>query len=65
MTRELIVRRAGAALAAGLPFEVAPDAVDEWPQIVEWAQRTPREDTVHEPRGPGAPSIRTPPTRNG
>ncbi|MET9369222.1 maleylpyruvate isomerase family mycothiol-dependent enzyme [Streptomyces griseoflavus] len=56
MTHELIVHRADAALAAGLPFEVAPDAaadaVDEWLEIVEWAQRTQPEDEVHELRGP-------------
>lgn len=56
MTHELIVHCADAALAAGLPFEVAPDAagdaVDEWLEIVEWAQRTLPEDTVHELRGP-------------
>ncbi|MEZ3181371.1 maleylpyruvate isomerase family mycothiol-dependent enzyme [Streptomyces pimonensis] len=56
MTHELIVHRADAALAAGLPFEVAPDAaadaIDEWLEIVEWAQQTLPEDTVHELRGP-------------
>ncbi len=56
MTHELIVHRADAALAAGLPFEVAPDAaadaIDEWLEIVEWAQRTQPEDAVHELRGP-------------
>ncbi|MFD7701042.1 maleylpyruvate isomerase family mycothiol-dependent enzyme [Streptomyces caelestis] len=56
MTHELIVHRADATLAAGLPFEVAPDAaadaIDEWLEIVEWAQRTLPEDTVHELRGP-------------
>ncbi|MFI8088755.1 maleylpyruvate isomerase family mycothiol-dependent enzyme [Streptomyces sp. NPDC086080] len=56
MTHELIVHRADAALAAGLPFEVAPDAaadaVDEWLEIVEWAQRTLPEDAVHGLRGP-------------
>ncbi|GGQ90111.1 maleylpyruvate isomerase family mycothiol-dependent enzyme [Streptomyces pilosus] len=56
MTHELIVHRADATLAAGLPFEVAPDAaadaIDEWLEIVEWAQRTQPEDEVHELRGP-------------
>lgn len=56
MTHELIVHRADATLAAGLPFEVAPDvaadAVDEWLEIVEWAQRTLPDDEVHELRGP-------------
>ncbi|MBT3152874.1 maleylpyruvate isomerase N-terminal domain-containing protein [Streptomyces sp. CHD11] len=56
MAHELIVHGADAALAAGLPFEVAPDAaadaIDEWLEIVEWAQRTLPEDTVHQLRGP-------------
>lgn len=56
MTHELIVHRADATLAAGLPFEVAPDAaadaIDEWLEIVEWAQRTLPKDAVHELRGP-------------
>ncbi|GGX20316.1 hypothetical protein GCM10010297_47090 [Streptomyces malachitofuscus] len=56
MTHELIVHRADAALAAGLPFAVAPDAaadaIDEWLEIIEWAQRTDPEDSVHELRGP-------------
>jgi len=43
MTHEITVHRADAALAAGLPYEVAPDvaadALDEWLQLVEWVQR--------------------------
>ncbi|MER6785013.1 maleylpyruvate isomerase family mycothiol-dependent enzyme [Streptomyces sp. NPDC000658] len=43
MTHEITVHRADAALAAGLPYEVAPDvaadAVDEWLQLVRWVQR--------------------------
>ncbi|MFG2575912.1 maleylpyruvate isomerase family mycothiol-dependent enzyme [Streptomyces sp. NPDC048481] len=42
MTHEITVHRADAALAAGLPYEVAPDvaadAVDEWLQLVRWTQ---------------------------
>ncbi|WP_149549913.1 maleylpyruvate isomerase N-terminal domain-containing protein [Streptomyces marokkonensis] len=56
MTHELIVHRADATLAAGLPFDAAPDAaadaIDEWLEIVEWAQRTLPDDTVRELRGP-------------
>ncbi|MEU7467960.1 maleylpyruvate isomerase family mycothiol-dependent enzyme [Streptomyces sp. NPDC044984] len=56
MTHEVTVHRADATLAAGLPYEVAPevaaDAVDEWLEIVEWAQRTLPDDTVHDLRGP-------------
>ncbi|MEH0575334.1 MULTISPECIES: maleylpyruvate isomerase family mycothiol-dependent enzyme [Streptomyces] len=43
MTHEITVHRADAALAAALPYEVAPDvaadALDEWLQLVEWVQR--------------------------
>ncbi|MEU0286329.1 maleylpyruvate isomerase family mycothiol-dependent enzyme [Streptomyces sp. NPDC006147] len=56
MTHEVTVHRADATLAAGLPYEVAPevaaDAVDEWLEIVEWAQRTMPDDEVHGLRGP-------------
>lgn len=56
MAHELLVHRADAALAAGLPFEAAPDAaadaIDEWLEIVEWAQRTLPDDTVRQLRGP-------------
>ncbi|WP_053848438.1 maleylpyruvate isomerase family mycothiol-dependent enzyme [Streptomyces sp. NRRL B-24085] len=57
MTHELTVHRADAALAAGQPYEVAADiaadAVDEWLQIVEFAQRTMPDDAAGELRGPG------------
>ncbi|WP_086560073.1 maleylpyruvate isomerase family mycothiol-dependent enzyme [Streptomyces africanus] len=57
MTHEITVHRADAALAAGLPYEVAPDvaadAIDEWLQIVEYVQRTAPEDAARELRGPG------------
>ncbi|POX55239.1 hypothetical protein C3489_11865 [Streptomyces sp. Ru71] len=43
MTHEITVHRADAALAAGLPYEVAPevaaDAIDEWLEIVQFIQR--------------------------
>ncbi|MDX3240953.1 maleylpyruvate isomerase family mycothiol-dependent enzyme [Streptomyces sp. ME18-1-4] len=43
MTHEITVHRADAALAAQVPYEVAPevaaDALDEWLQLVEWVQR--------------------------
>ncbi|MFE1428909.1 maleylpyruvate isomerase family mycothiol-dependent enzyme [Streptomyces fungicidicus] len=56
VTHEVTVHRADATLAAGLPYEVAPDAaadaIDEWLEIVEWAQRTLPDDTVHGLRGP-------------
>ncbi|MFI0507258.1 maleylpyruvate isomerase family mycothiol-dependent enzyme [Streptomyces albogriseolus] len=56
VTHEVTVHRADATLAAGLPYEVAPevaaDAVDEWLEIVEWAQRTLSDDEVHGLRGP-------------
>ncbi|MGW1955553.1 maleylpyruvate isomerase family mycothiol-dependent enzyme [Streptomyces sp. NPDC001920] len=58
MTHELTVHRADATLAAGLPYEVAPevaaDAVDEWLQIVEWAQRTIPDDPARELHRPGS-----------
>ncbi|MGW5615136.1 maleylpyruvate isomerase family mycothiol-dependent enzyme [Streptomyces sp. NPDC003877] len=57
VTHEITVHRADAALAAGLPYAVAPevaaDAIDEWLQIVEYVQRTAPEDVVGELRGPG------------
>jgi uncharacterized protein (TIGR03083 family) len=57
MTHEITVHRADAALAAGLPYEVsaevAADAIDEWLQIVEWAQRGGRSKDVEELRLPG------------
>ncbi|MEU7059680.1 maleylpyruvate isomerase family mycothiol-dependent enzyme [Streptomyces sp. NPDC046197] len=57
MTHEITVHRADATLAAGLPYEVAPDvaadAVDEWLQIVEWVQQAGRSKDATELRGPG------------
>ncbi|MGX1562346.1 maleylpyruvate isomerase family mycothiol-dependent enzyme [Streptomyces sp. NPDC055506] len=57
MTHEVTVHRADATLAAGLPYEVAPDvaadAIDEWLQIVEYVQRTEPHDAARELRGPG------------
>ncbi|MFD5159148.1 maleylpyruvate isomerase family mycothiol-dependent enzyme [Streptomyces hawaiiensis] len=57
MTHEITVHRADAVLAAGLPYEVAPevaaDAIDEWLRIVEYVQRTEPDDEVGELRGPG------------
>lgn len=56
MAHEITVHRADATLAAGLRYEVAPDiaadAIDEWLQIVEWAQRAqPDEAASRELRG--------------
>ncbi|MEU3525638.1 maleylpyruvate isomerase family mycothiol-dependent enzyme [Streptomyces sp. NPDC038707] len=57
MTHEITVHRADATLAAGLPYEVAPeiaaDALDEWLQIVEWVQRHTADERLRELRGPG------------
>ncbi|MFD6172263.1 maleylpyruvate isomerase family mycothiol-dependent enzyme [Streptomyces coeruleorubidus] len=57
MTHEITMHRADATLAAGLPYEVAPDvaadAIDEWLQIVEFVQRTVPHDAARELRGPG------------
>ncbi|NEA65414.1 maleylpyruvate isomerase family mycothiol-dependent enzyme [Streptomyces sp. SID12488] len=57
MAHEITVHRADATLTAGLPYEVAPDiaadAIDEWLQIVEFAQRTDPDDPANELRGPG------------
>lgn len=57
MTHELAVHRADAAIAAGVPFEVAPDvaadAIDEWLDLVALAQRTDPEDSASELRGAG------------
>lgn len=58
MTHEITIHRADATLAAGLPYEVAPDiaadAIDEWLEIVEWAQRTLPDDPARELRRPGS-----------
>ncbi|MGW0418445.1 maleylpyruvate isomerase family mycothiol-dependent enzyme [Streptomyces sp. NPDC003015] len=57
MAHELTIHRADAALAAGLPYEVAADiaadAIDEWLQIVEFVQRTMPHEGARELRGPG------------
>ncbi|MGI5378534.1 maleylpyruvate isomerase N-terminal domain-containing protein [Streptomyces sp. CA-251387] len=58
MTHEITVHRADATLAAGLSYEVAADvaadAIDEWLEIVEWAQRTLPDDPARELRRPGS-----------
>ncbi|MEY9994649.1 uncharacterized protein (TIGR03083 family) [Streptomyces sp. V4I8] len=58
MTHEVTVHRADATLAAGQPYDVAPDiaadAIDEWLEIVEWAQRTLPDDPARELRRPGS-----------
>ncbi|MDX2934288.1 maleylpyruvate isomerase family mycothiol-dependent enzyme [Streptomyces ipomoeae] len=58
MTHEITVHRADAALAAGLRYEVAPDvaadAIDEWLEIIQWAQRTLPKDPARESRRPGS-----------
>ena len=57
MTHEITVHRADAVLAAGMPYDVAPevaaDAVDEWLQLVQWAQRNHPHEAEGELRGPG------------
>ncbi|MFJ9817934.1 maleylpyruvate isomerase family mycothiol-dependent enzyme [Streptomyces sp. NPDC101151] len=57
MANEITVHRADATLTAGLPYEVAPDiaadALDEWLQVVEWAQRNTTDRGAEELRGPG------------
>ncbi|MBG0852186.1 maleylpyruvate isomerase family mycothiol-dependent enzyme [Streptomyces spinoverrucosus] len=57
MTHEITVHRADAALAAGLPYEVAgdvaADAVDEWLEIVQFIQRVAPHEAAKELRGPG------------
>lgn len=57
MAHEITIHRADAALAAGLPYEVAPevavDALDEWLQIVELIQRSKAVPAAEELRGPG------------
>ncbi|QWB22794.1 MULTISPECIES: maleylpyruvate isomerase family mycothiol-dependent enzyme [Streptomyces] len=57
MAHEVTVHRADATLTAGLPYEVAPDiaadAIDEWLQIVEYAQTDPHDEAARELRGPG------------
>jgi uncharacterized protein (TIGR03083 family) len=55
MTHEITVHRADATLAAGLPYDVAPevaaDAVDEWLQIVEWVRQRRGGETPLRPGG--------------
>ncbi|MFI9154706.1 maleylpyruvate isomerase family mycothiol-dependent enzyme [Streptomyces sp. NPDC053367] len=57
MTHEITVHRADAALAAGLPYEVAPDiaadAIDEWLEIVTFVQRVMPHTGAGELRGTG------------
>ncbi|MFI1838766.1 maleylpyruvate isomerase family mycothiol-dependent enzyme [Streptomyces olivaceoviridis] len=56
MACEITVHRADAALAAGLPYEVAPDiaadALDEWLQLVEWVQGNTPHEATRDLRGP-------------
>ncbi|MGW3460863.1 maleylpyruvate isomerase family mycothiol-dependent enzyme [Streptomyces olivaceoviridis] len=56
MACEITVHRADAALAAGLPYEVAPDiaadALDEWLQLVEWVQGNTPHEAARDLRGP-------------
>ncbi|MFE0514647.1 maleylpyruvate isomerase family mycothiol-dependent enzyme [Streptomyces sp. NPDC058964] len=56
MTHEITVHRADAALAAGLPYEVAADvaadALDEWLEIAQWAQRRKGREDAPRPAGP-------------
>jgi uncharacterized protein (TIGR03083 family) len=57
MTHEVTIHRADATLAAGLPYDVAPDVaadgIDEWLQIVEQMLRAGRRKDFEELRGPG------------
>ncbi|MFG2502628.1 maleylpyruvate isomerase family mycothiol-dependent enzyme [Streptomyces sp. NPDC048441] len=57
MTHEVAIHRADAAIAAGVPYEVAPDvaadAIDEWLEIVRYVQRADPEDSAAELRGAG------------
>ncbi|MFC4507383.1 MULTISPECIES: maleylpyruvate isomerase N-terminal domain-containing protein [Streptomyces] len=56
MTHEITVHRADAELAAGVPYDVAADvaadAVDEWLEIVELAQRRRMTERADRLRGP-------------
>ncbi|MEU6668294.1 maleylpyruvate isomerase family mycothiol-dependent enzyme [Streptomyces sp. NPDC046727] len=56
MVCEITVHRADATLAAGLPYEVAPDiaadVLDEWLQLVEWVQHNAPHDAARDLRGP-------------
>ncbi|MGJ5753045.1 uncharacterized protein (TIGR03083 family) [Streptomyces puniciscabiei] len=57
MTHEITIHRADAARTVGAPYEVAPeiaaDTLDEWLEIVEWAQRSGVKGEAKELRGPG------------
>ncbi|TGB08051.1 maleylpyruvate isomerase family mycothiol-dependent enzyme [Streptomyces sp. MZ04] len=57
MTHEVAIHRADAAIAAGVPYEVAADvaadAIDEWLDIVRYVQRADPEDSAAELRGAG------------
>ncbi|MFC8515022.1 maleylpyruvate isomerase family mycothiol-dependent enzyme [Streptomyces sp. NPDC057257] len=57
MTHEIVIHRADATLAAGMPYEVAhgiaADAIDEWLEIVEYVQRTNPHQAAEELRGSG------------
>ncbi|MGW0536193.1 maleylpyruvate isomerase family mycothiol-dependent enzyme [Streptomyces sp. NPDC003032] len=57
MTHELAIHRADAAIAAGVAYEVAPDvaadAIDEWLDLVRFAQVTDPEDGASELKGAG------------
>ncbi|RZD83568.1 maleylpyruvate isomerase family mycothiol-dependent enzyme [Streptomyces albidoflavus] len=57
LTQELLVHRADACIAAGVPFaadaELAADAVDEWLEIVAYVQRVQPADPAGELRGGG------------
>jgi len=57
MTHETVIHRADAAVTAGVTYEVAPefaaDAIDEWLQIVRFAQEKYPNDAVQELRGAG------------
>ncbi|MGW1726250.1 maleylpyruvate isomerase family mycothiol-dependent enzyme [Streptomyces sp. NPDC002306] len=61
MAHEITVHRADATLAAGLPYEVAPevaaDAIDEWLEIVTYMWRTSPERVADDLRGPGVRGI--------
>jgi uncharacterized protein (TIGR03083 family) len=57
MTHEVAIHRADAALAVGVPYEiaaeVAADAIDEWLEIVRYVQRSEAKDSAAELRGVG------------
>ncbi|WP_440582076.1 maleylpyruvate isomerase family mycothiol-dependent enzyme [Streptomyces flavofungini] len=61
MTHELAVHRADAAIATGVPYELAPelaaDAIDEWLDIVRFVQRADPSDSAAELRGAGRGSL--------